>query len=278
MTQIRGDGISYDNSMVTVNQTSDEDSSFRQISTASANVSVTQSLGDLFVLPGVALKASAECSFNKSMLRNAVLGGDLIPGMGNIVVSASSGNNAEGEAKQTANANVRANISSNMKGGALNINASSSSSSCSSSSGKSEKSERQKNKPGVKSPPSWVNHGCRTSMDNLNTTKDSNKGCAQSSVNISQNNGSQCGNFKISAKAVADTTQGEPSCSSNAEVILRADQARSSKGQNSSWQNSPSPNVFQKKFAKISLGYLTKNIYAPLLQKLPVKVTKVLFK
>lgn len=287
-----------------MNQTSDENSYICQISTASASVSMGQSMGDAFILPGVELKASADCNFNQSIY-NGLLGGDImaLPGMSNIVVSVSSEHNTEGGTSHYANADAKAHISNN-RGSALNINTSSSAN-CSNTSMRSQRSEHA-SKHGMRSTASKVNRYCyagsapkdsnsrgssnrKHSNIEGNTRKENNsslneRGYSQSSANtpshqsidIESNqkgkNGSQLGKFQISANVVANTTQGEPSCSSNADVILRPDRVQSSSRQSYLCQSNSSKSVFDKKFAKISLGYLTKHYYAPLLQKVPIKV------
>ena len=256
-------------SLATYNQTSiDDDSTLHQIS-SSANVSIGQS--DAFTLPGVAFKASANCNINDSIC-NSVLGGDImsLPGMGNIVVSvSSSGQNLNGESSQNANASVNANYG---RGRTMDINASSSA-----SSGSRTNSRRMKDIS------SRVNHGCTSGPTSNDTEPTKN---AQTSVNIAINpNGvspcgqgtkdnSQMNGMNVSANATVDSSRAEPSCSSNAEVILRPENVRNSRKHSMAWQRTMNSKLV-KSITRLSLGHLTKTYYAPLLQKSYAKVSCV---
>ncbi|XP_028400006.1 protein patched homolog 1-like isoform X2 [Dendronephthya gigantea] len=249
-------------SMTTYNQTSlDEDSTFHQI-TSSANVSFGQS--DAFTLPGVALRASANCNINEPMCN--MLGGDIKPGI--VVVSVtSSGQNIDGDSSHKANASVNANYG---RGRTFDINASSSSSS-------SSRTNSRRMRGAI---PSRINHGCTTSQDNKQSKN------AQSSVNIaldpttvtdksssgkSRHNNSKIGAMHVSANATADSFEGESSCSSNAEVILKPENIPSSRQRSVAWQRTINSKLI-KGITRLSLGHLTKEYYGPLIQKPFVKV------
>ena len=256
--------------MATYNLTSsDEDSSLHQIS-SSANVSIGQS-DHAFTLPGIALKATANCNINDSIC-NSVLGGDImsLPGMENLVVSvSSSGQSMDGGSSHNANARVNANYK---KGHTFDINASSSAST-------SSRTESKK----MKDVSSRINHGCTngtTSQDNKQTKN------AQSSVNIAinpnkvspcgPNSNSQIGGMHLSANSTVDSTHEEPSCSSNAEVILRPENAPRSRQRSIAWQRTMNSKLV-KNVTRLSLGHLTRTYYAPLLQKMSVKVRYVIY-
>ncbi|CAB3986668.1 patched homolog 1-like, partial [Paramuricea clavata] len=251
-------------SMTTYNQTSsDDDSTLHQISSC-ANVSFGQC--DAFTLPGVALKASANCNINDSIC-NSMLGGDIRswPGMGNIVVSvSSSGQNIDGDSSQNANANVNASYG---RGRTLDISASSSA-----SSGTRTNSRR------IRDFSSMINRGCTSGPSNQDNKQTKN---AQSSAKIAlnpnrvspscQSRDPQMGGMHVSANATVDSTQGEPSCSSNAEVILRPEKVRNSRQRSMAWQRTMNSKLV-KNITRLSLGHLTKTYYAPLLQKTAAKV------
>lgn len=256
ITSVRSLRPGTTSSMATFNQTtSDDDSTLHQIS-SSANVSFSHS--DAFTLPGVALRASANCNIN-DQLCNSMLGGDIMSGMGNIVVSvSSSGQTIGGTSSHNASANV------NYEGGRnLDISASSSA-----SNGRTTHNKR------TKEVPSMVNHGCTSGPASHNKhTKN-----AQSSVNLALNPnriGQGVGNSKKgcisgSANAVVDSTQDEPSCSSNAEVILRPENVRS-RQRSLAWQRTVNSKLV-KNIIRVSLGHLTRTYYVPLLQKRVAKV------
>ena len=250
-------------SMATYNETSD-DSTLHQISSC-VNVSIGQS--DAFTLPGVALKASTNCTINDS-LYNSMLGGDItsLPGMRNFVVPGpSSRPNIDRDVSQNASANVSANFG---RGGTLDINASSSASSGSRNSSRKAKNVSSK-----------INHGCINGcQDNKQTMN------AQSSVNIamspnrvspsddSRDSTPQIG--EIHANATVVSTRGERSCPSNAEVILRPENVRRSRQHSMAWQRAMNSKLV-KNLTRLSLGHLTKTYYAPLLQKTAAKVRYV---
>ena len=202
-----------------------------------------------------------------------MIGGDImsLPGMGNFVVSASSsGQNIDGDTSQKANANVSARYG---QGRTLDINASSSA-----SSGSRTNSRRMRDVP------PRINHGCvngPTIQDNKPTKN------AQSSVNIalnpnrvspagqSRDSNPKMGGMNVTANATVDSTQGEPSCSSNAEVVLRPENVRNSRRRSMAWQRTMNSKLV-KNITRLSLGHLTKTYYAPLLQKTAAKVRYVI--
>lgn len=255
--------------MATYNQTSsDDNSTLHQISSC-ANVSFGQC--DAFTLPGVALKASANCNINDSIC-NSMLGGDIRswPGIGNIVVSvSSSGQNIDGDSSQNANANVNASYG---RGRTLDISASSSA-----SSGTRTNSKRMRDVP------SMINRGCTSGPSNQDNKQTKN---AQSSAKIAMNpnrvspsgqsRDPQMGGMHVSANATVDSTQGEPSSSSNAEVILRPEKVRNSRQRSMAWQRTMNSKLV-KNITRLSLGHLTKTYYAPLLQKTAAKVRYVIY-
>ena len=246
--------------MTTYNETSDDDSTFHQI-TSSANVSFGQS--DAFTLPGVALRASANCSINEPMCN--MLGGGIKPGI--VVVSvSSSGQNIDGDLSHKANASVNANCG---KGRTLDINASSSSSS----------SSRTNSRRKQSAIPSRINHGC-TSQDNkqnqnahssVNIALDPTTGTDKSSSGKNRQSNSKIGAMHVSANATVDSLEGEPSCSSNAEVILKPENIRSSRQRSVAWQRTMNSKLI-KGITRLSLGHLTKEYYGPLMQKPFAKV------
>lgn len=268
-TSVRNIRPGTTSSMATYNQTSsDDDSSLHQISSC-ANVSISQS-DQAFTLPGIALKASANCNINDSIC-NSVLGGDImsLPGMENLVVSvSSSGQSNDGGSSHNANARLHANYK---RGRALDINASSSASSGS-----------RTNSRKMKDVPSNINHGCTSGTTSEDSKQTKN---AQSSVNIAinpnkvspngQNSNPQIGSMQVSANSTVDSTHEEPSCSSNAEVILRPESARRSRQRSMAWQRTINSKLVQN-ITRLSLGHLTRTYYAPLLQKTSVKVRYVI--
>ena len=249
--------------MATYNETSsDDDSALHQIS-SSVNVSIGQS--DAFTLPGVALKASTNCSINDSIC-NSMLGGDItsLPGMRNFVVPGQSSRpKIGGDLSQYASANVSANFG---QGGALDINASSSAS-------RDSRTSCRK----MKDVSSRINHGCTSGgyQDNKQTMN------AQSSVNIelSPSRVSPSGHSRestpqtgeIHANATVVSTRGEPRCPANEEVILRPENVRKSRQHSLAWQRTMNSKLV-KNFSRLSLGNLTRTYYAPLLQKTAAKV------